>query len=194
MKPERIAGLLPMRKGHFRLESGHHFDRFLDLEMLFVLPNAVRPFARMLAERVKAHHADAVCGPMVEGAYVAMMVAEKLGIPFTYAERIPDDSITGLYPVRYKLPGAQRQLVNGRRVAVVNDVISAGSAIRGAYNDLVECGATPVMIASLAVIGDRARIWAAEKQIPLETLVTFENDVWEPDACPLCRDGVPLDN
>lgn len=194
MKPDRVAGLLPMRKGHFRLESGHHFDRFLDLELLFVLPKAVLPFANLLATPVKRSNAEVVCGPLVEGAFVAMMVAEKLGIPFTYAERIADDTLTGLYTVRYKLPGAQRQLVRGKRVAIVNDVISAGSAIRGAYNDLVECGATPVVVAALAVIGNRAAAWAASQEISVETLVSFPNEVWEPETCPLCREGIPLDN
>lgn len=183
-----------MRKGHFRLESGHHFDRFLDLEMLFVLPKALRPFAKQLAARVHSYKPEAICGPMVEGSFVAMMVAERLGAPFTYAERIADDTLSGLYPVRYKLPGAQRQLVRGKRVAIVNDVISAGSAVRGAYNDLVECGATPIVVASLAIIGNRGPVWAAEKQIPLEALVTFEDEVWEPESCPLCQQGVPLNN
>lgn len=194
MRNKGIAGLLPMRKGHFRLESGHHFDRFLDLEMLFVLPKALRPFAKQLAARIASHKPEAICGPMVEGAFVAMMVAERLGVPFTYAERIADDTLSGLYPIRYKLPGAQRQLVRGKRVAIVNDVISAGSAVRGAHHDLVECGATPIIVASLAVIGNRAALWAAEKAIPLEALVTFDSEVWEPENCPLCQQGIPMNN
>ena len=183
-----------MRNGHFRLESGHHFDRFIDLEMLFVLPKALQPFARMLAARLKPHNVEAICGPMVEGSFIAMMVAEKVGVPFTYAERIADDTLRGLYTVRYRLPGAQRQLVRGKRVAIVNDVISAGSAVRGAYNDLIECGATPVVIAALAVLGNRGPAWAAELQIPLDALVAMDNEVWEPESCPLCREGVPLNN
>jgi orotate phosphoribosyltransferase len=194
VRSHKIAGLLPTRRGHFRLESGHHFDRFIDLEMLFVLPKALQPFAKTLATRLRPHNIEAICGPMVEGAFIAMMVAEKLGVPFTYAERIADDTLTGLFTVRYRLPGAQRQLVHGKRVAIVNDVISAGSAVRGTYNDLVECGATPVIVAALAVLGSRAEKWAAEKQLPLETLVTLPNEVWEPDTCPLCQQGMPLNN
>ena len=36
------------------------------------------------------HSIEAVCGPLVEGAYVALMVAERLGVPFTYAERFDE--------------------------------------------------------------------------------------------------------
>ena len=44
-------------------------------------------------------------------------------------------------------------MVDGRRVAVVDDVIIAGSAVRGVLVELGACGATPVAIGALAVLG-----------------------------------------
>lgn len=183
-----------MRKGHFRLESGHHGDSWLDLELLFVLPEAIKPFARTLASRLRSHNVEAVCGPLVEGSFVAMMVASKLGVPFTYAERISDDTLSGLFTVRYRVPGAQREIVRGKRVAIVNDVINAGSAVRGTLKDLHECGANPVAISTLAVMGDRAAQLAQANNLPLETLAELPNEIWEPESCPLCKTGVPLNS
>lgn len=194
MRQHRITRLLPVRKGHFRLESGHHGDTWIDLELLFVLPEAIRPFARDLSNRLRGHDVEAVCGPMVEGSFVAMMVASKLTVPFTYAERVADDSLSGLFTVRYRVPGLQRQVVRGKRVAIVNDVINAGSAVRGTFADLVECGATPVAIGSLVVLGGKAVEIAAERQIALETLTTLPNEIWEPAECPLCQQGLALNN
>ena len=37
---KEVAALLPWRKGHFKLESGHHGDTWLNLELLCVQPGA----------------------------------------------------------------------------------------------------------------------------------------------------------
>ena len=86
----------------------------------------------------------------------------------------------------------QYWLVAGRRVAVVNDVINAGSAVRGTLADLYAAGAAPVAIGTLAVLGASASQIAAENQIALEQLVALENRIWIPSECPLCAQNLPL--
>ena len=186
-----VADLLPWRKGHFKLESGHHGDTWLNLELLCVHPEPVEQLAVVLADVLSEQRGEVVCGPLVEGAFVAMMVAKRLGVPFTYTERF--DSKSGeLFPVSYRLPGAQRDLVAGKRIIVVNDVIGAGSAVLGTLRDLYECGADPVAIATLATRGSAAGVLARENGLALETLATFPGEAWKPAECPLCAAGVPL--
>jgi orotate phosphoribosyltransferase len=192
-----VARLLPMRRGHFRLESGHHGDLWLDLELLCLRPEPVRRLAAQVAARLASHRVEAVCGPLVEGAFVALMVAAELGVAFTYAERIADRDDTDretdvLYPVQYRLPRALRDLVRGGRVGTVNDVINAGSAIRGTFADLKACGAEPVAIAALAVLGESAATFAADQKVALEAMAALPNEIWTPAECPLCARGVPL--
>jgi orotate phosphoribosyltransferase len=74
----------------------------------------------------------------------------------------------------------------------VNDVINAGSAVRGTLAALDECGAQPVAIGALAVYGESAAVLAATRALPLETLASFSSRIWEPRPCPLCSKGVPL--
>ena len=188
-----IARLLPARKGHFRLESGHHGDMWLDLELLCLRPEPVRRLAVEIAGRLAAHKVEAVCGPLIEGAFVALMVASELGVPFTYAERFADLHAEALYSVQYRLPRSLRDVVRGRRVAIVNDVINAGSAIRGTSADLKACGAEPVAVAALAVLGQAAARFATDQELALEAIAFLPNDVWIPSECPLCERGVPLE-
>jgi len=82
--------------------------------------------------------------------------------------------------------------LRGKRVAIVNDVINAGSAVRGTLASLKECGAQPIAIGTLAVYGDAARDLAATHDVALEALASFPSRIWEPSACPLCAKGVPL--
>ena len=190
---EQVAQLLPTREGHFVFESGHHGQVWLDLQLLLLHPERVQPLAEALADRLRGYHAAAVCGPLVEGAFVGLMVASSLRVPFTYSEPVRDHRATGLFPVLYPIPKSLQPELNGRRVAIVNDVINAGSAVRGTLAALTECGAQPVAIATLAVYGDAANELAARHAVALETLATFPNRIWEPSACPLCAKGIPVD-
>jgi orotate phosphoribosyltransferase len=188
-----VRALLRARRGHYQLESGHHGALWLDLELLCLRPAAVEPLAAALAARLAPHDVQAVCGPLVEGAFVALMVARALDVPFTYSDRVVDPAATGLFPVRYVVPPALRPQLAGRRVAIVNDVINAGSAVRGTLADLAACGAETAAIATLAVMGDSAFTLAHAAGAPLEALATLPGELWDPRTCPLCAAGAPLD-
>jgi len=70
---KELISLLAARKGHFLLESGHHGDLWLDLELLCLRPKQIEPFVEDLARQLQPHTVDAVCGPFNEGAFVALM-------------------------------------------------------------------------------------------------------------------------
>jgi orotate phosphoribosyltransferase len=189
------------RRGHFKMESGYHSDLWMELETLCRRPAAVQPLATALAAKLRAHSIDAVCGPLNEGAFISLMVAGELDCDFTYAE--PFDSAQGrriadrdarLFPVRYALPAALRSIAAGRRVAIVNDVISAGSAVRGTWTDLHAHGAHVVAIGCLLVLGDAIDTFAAERRIAVETLERSPYQLWTPAECPLCAAHVPLES
>ncbi len=197
---DEIVRLLPLRKGHFRLESGHHGDLWIDLELLCADPQPVRRYASEMGARLIQHSVEVICGPLVEGAFVGLLAAAGLGLPFCYSERVEPDG-TGvqgpedqLYPVPYRIPRPLRPRVRGKRVAVVNDVINAGSAVRGTITDLDACEAEIVVVAALLVLGSWAHDYTQSKAVPLETLAALPNTVWAPAECPLCSSGVPLDN
>jgi len=111
-----------------------------------------------------------VCGPLVEGAFVALMVASSLRVPFTYSEPVRDHRTAGLFPISYPIPKALQPELKGQRVAIVNDVINAGSAVRGTLTALKQCGAQPVAIATLAVYGEAASELAQKHGIALESV------------------------
>jgi len=190
---DEITRLLPALEGHFVFESGHHGTRWLELERLCYSPRPIRELATELAKRLSKYPVDMVCGPLVEGAFVALFVAEALGVPFTYTER-QVTTAAGLYPVEYRLPGTLRDAVRGKTVAIVNDVINAGSAVRSTFADLQTCEAKPIAIGCLAVLGQWTIRFAEDHAIALETLAAFPTQLWTPAACPLCAEGIPLTN
>ncbi len=181
------------RRGHFKLESGHHGDLWLELETLCLRPRAIISFAGRLAKRLTPYDVEVICGPLIEGSFVALLTASELDCDFTYAQRFADVPRDALYPVEYRLPQALHSAVRGKRVAVVNDVISAGSAVRGTLSDLRKLGANVVAIAAPLVLGNTFVDFAAAHQVPLEALQRLPYNLWTPSQCPLCKAGEPLE-
>jgi WD40 repeat protein/serine/threonine protein kinase/orotate phosphoribosyltransferase len=190
---EELLSLLAPRQGHFRLESGHHGDLWLEIPRLYLQPGRLRPFAVELARRLAAHGIKAVCGPLVEGSFLAQMVAEELDVEFFFAEQFARPQGDGLYPVGYRIPDVLQPIVRGKIIAVVDDVINAGFAVRGAFAALKSCGARPVAIGALLVLGPPGSSFAASEGVELESLASLPNRLWEPSSCPLCTSGVPLE-
>jgi orotate phosphoribosyltransferase len=190
----QLLNLMAARRGHFRFESGHHGNFWLDLEPLFLRPKLVRPFAEQLAEQLTRYEIDAVCGPLTGGAFVAEMVASALDVEFYFTEPVAGPERVGLFPVKYRLPSSLRSSIAGKRVAIANDVINAGSAVRGTYEDLRSCTAEVAVMGTLAILGDAAANYFDERDVPMEWLTQLPNDLWLPAECPLCSSGAPLDD
>lgn len=188
---EDLASLLKPRHGHFELESGHHGELWFDLESLCRRPAAVRPLAAELAQRLSPYRVEVICGPLVEGAFVGLLAALEMDLEFGYTEPRRSPDAQGLFPVSYHLPCAPRN-VAGRRVAIVNDVINAGSAVRGSMAALAECSADVVAIGTLLALGRMPAQLAQDAAVPLEALASEPNIIWNPEVCPLCARGVPL--
>jgi orotate phosphoribosyltransferase len=190
---EHLLSLLRERQGHFLLESGHHGDLWCQLETLCSHSREIRPFAARLAAQLLQYRVEVVCGPLVEGAFIALLVSLELGCEFAYAERFADTTREGLFPVKYRLPRALQPVVRGKRVAIVNDVISAGSAVRGTLSDLQALSTEVVAIGALLALGDAIIDFAAEHPVALELLERMPNNMWIPSECPLCVAGMPLE-
>ncbi|HEY8174398.1 MAG TPA: hypothetical protein VIF32_01785, partial [Gemmatimonadaceae bacterium] len=154
------------RRGHFRLESGHHGALWLDLDALFAEPKRIEPFVARLVAAIRPYDVAAVCGPLFGGAFLAQLVARDLGAEFCFTERVLPPESSGLFRARYVLPGAFRPRVRAKRFAIVDDVMSAGSALRGTYAELETLGAIPVVAGALLVLGTVGASYFAERGVP----------------------------
>ena len=130
--------------------------------------------------------------------FLAQLVAARLGALFCHSERRQSNTAGtsagdgGLYAATYRLPEALAARLPGLRVAVVDDVVNAGSAVRATLAALVHAAAQPVAFGALLTLGTTPATVAAAAGLPLETLATRENQIWEPEQCPQCASGEPL--
>ncbi len=190
---EKLIAFLAGRRGHFQMESGFHSEQWFELDRLLVQRERLRPFVSALAQRIAVHRIDAVCGPMTGGAELARRIAAEIGAEYFFTERFEPPQATGFFPVRYTVPAEARERLRGKTVALVDDAISAGSAIRGTHADLIACGARPVAMGALFVFGEAADKFATEHRLGLETIARMSFGIWKPTECPLCRAGIAVE-
>jgi orotate phosphoribosyltransferase len=84
--------------------------------------------------------------------------------------------------------------VKGKRVAVVDDVMSAGSSLRATCEELQAHGASVVVAGALLVLGSRGADFFAGRGVAVEAVARDEYQTWEPTGCPLCAAGIPLED
>jgi len=189
-----IIDALPARAGHFRLESGYHTDVWLTLDALFVNPRETAPLITALADRIGPHHVTAICGSLVGGAFLAQALALELGTEFYFSEPVPSNGGAQMFSAEYRLPGALRSRIRGHRVALIDDVISAGSSVRATAVALAEAGASIAVVGALFLLGRIGLDHFADRSIPVESLGQREFTLWDPSSCPLCAAAVPLED
>jgi orotate phosphoribosyltransferase len=186
--------LVAGRRGHFRLESGHHGGLWLDLDPLFAEPRRIETFVCALANALRPHNVSVVCGPFLGGAFLAQLVARALDAEFCFTERVMSGQPGDLYRARYLLPPAFVARIKGKRVAIVDDVMSAGSALRGTYAELQAHSAVTVVAGALLVLGSTGAGFFAEHDVPVAAAARDDYDLWLPADCPLCAEGLPLED
>jgi orotate phosphoribosyltransferase len=187
---DRLIALMQATTGHVVYESGHHGNLWLDLDRLWTRPRDLAPFVLDLTRLLPTDDFDVICGPMSGGAFISLAVATELDSPFCYVDRHLLPTGDG---VEYVLPKEFYRLVEGCRIALIDDVINAGSATRGAIRALESAGAEITVIGALLVLGSAVPAFASEANLQLVSLAAMSSELWKAEECPLCAEGVPID-
>ena len=175
---ERSGGLLD---GHFLLKSGRHAGRYLEKFLVLQHPAIGAELCRRFAEALAPYAPTLVVGPTTGGVILSFETARQLGgsVRAAFAE-----------PVE----GGGRALRRGGPVApdaqvvLVADSLTTGAALVDTVDAGRAAGGEPL---ASAVIVDRS-VTPIQLSLPLHALGRLEIPSWEPEACGLCADGVPL--
>ncbi len=178
------------RAGHFACESGLHGDTALALGLLVAAPRRLHQAAARLADKLRPHTPDLVCGPLVGGALVGQWVAFELGVPFVYAEPQPATTATAR---RYAVPPELGPTLRGKRAAIVDDVINAGAATHACAREIETWGGTVVAVGSLIARTPGPVDRWPDHGLPVAHLLGLPWHTWPAADCPLCRARVPVD-
>jgi orotate phosphoribosyltransferase len=77
----------------------------------------------------------------------------------------------------------------GEKVVIVEDVVTTGKSTRETADVVAQHGGVVIGFASILNRSGKANPFDA----PYESLATLNLETYDPEACPLCAQGVPLD-
>ena len=169
-------------EGHFSLTSGLHSTVYLQCALVLQYPEAAERLGRALAgdlRRVIDSPIRLVASPALGGIIIGHEVARALGARFIFTER---DVTIGKMTLRRGF-----QVTPGETAVVVEDVITTGGSTREVIEVLREAGAEVLGAGSII---DRSGGHAPVGG-PRVALATLQVSSHQPEACPLCAQGVP---
>lgn len=169
-----------VRTGHFLLTSGKHSDTYVEKFRLLERPELAGPLLEELAHRFRGERVSVVLGPAVGGIIIAYEVARHLGARAVFAERVD-----GRLTLRRGFHINPRE-----RCLVVEDVVTTGGSLREALDVARTAGADVV---GAALLVDRTGGQDIAPGIRVESLARVGAQTWDPDGCPQCAAGVPLE-
>ncbi len=169
---------------HVVYTSGKHGSAYVNKDAVYPHTTRVAALGAMLAEAARDWAPEVVCGPALGGIVLSQWTAHALGVPSVFAEKAPDD------PEAMLLGRGYDDLVRGRRVLVVEDILNTGVSVRRAVAAVRAAGGEVVGVAALC---NRGGLIARDLDVPvLAALVDLALEAWDEANCPLCRDGVPV--
>jgi len=181
---------------HFAYVSGDHGAGWIAKDLIFPATANGDALGRMLAAAVGEYDAEIVCGPSTGGLIVSQWVAHHLGIPSVFAEHDPawirpaDAHAGHEMQGPFVLRRGYDEMVQGRRVLVVDDVVNTGHSVRQTAEAARAAGSDVVACAAFV---DRGNVDAAGIGVPIYGFLLQERiPAWPAADCRLCRDGVPM--
>lgn len=181
--------------GHFLFTSGLHGSEYMQCQKIMQYPRYGMQLARVLARQLleSGIAPEAVIGPALGAIHWEVFLATAFdellskGEPVRaiFAERVTDASgDANAFAIRRGI-----ELAANEKVLVVEDVTTTGGSVRKVLNLVQQLGATPVAVAALV---DRSG-GSITFDVPFHKLMALNLESYEPDKCPHCAKGLPID-
>ncbi len=170
-----LRELRVLEEGHFLLNSGLHSRYYFQKFRILENPDATSRLCNVIAEKYRTGNIEWVIGPTTGGIIIAFEVARQMKIQSGFAEERDGKRVIGR--------GFE---INEKRVLLVDDVLTTGKSIIETLDAIRQKGGK---VAGVAVLIDRSII-----ELPFEPFAVYKKAVenFNPEKCPLCKNGVQL--
>ncbi|MBU8870578.1 MAG: orotate phosphoribosyltransferase [Gemmatimonadales bacterium] len=175
---EMMKELGALHHGHFQLSSGRHSDTYFQCARLLQYPELAKELGAAMGAFFKESACDLVVSPALGGILIGHEMARAMGRRFVFTERKD-----GVMMIRRGFA-----MDPGEKVIIAEDVVTRGTSLLEVVKVVEEAGGQVVGLTSII---DRTS-GEVELPLPLKSLAKVKVETWEPDDCPLCREGVEV--
>jgi len=162
-------------EGHFVLTSGMHSGGYVQSARALQYPQHAETLGRWIAESFHGTAVDVVLSPALGGIVIGQEVARALGVRAMFGEREG-----GVMTLRRGF-----EVAPGERVLVIEDVTTTGGSVREIMQVAQERQGQVVGVGALL----NRSPGQVDLGVPLHALALLHMQNYQPDACPLCRQG-----
>ncbi|MGB9893252.1 MAG: orotate phosphoribosyltransferase [Candidatus Saccharicenans sp.] len=168
-------------QGHFKLTSGKHSEWYFEKIRLIERPVVLEKIIDLLVEEIKKDNLefDYVVSPAYGGIAIGFLTALKLKKLFAFTQRV-EEKMT----LRSGFSGLESS-----RAIIVEDILTTGGSIQEVLGCLAE---KKVEVNGIYCLVDRSAGQVLIQGKPVRSLLSLKVEAFEPDNCPLCRQGLPL--
>ena len=175
-------------EGHFKLTSGRHSNLYINKDKAFthniLYREIVDQMVQILFKKYKPNDYDIITGPAVAGLSLASPIALFTRKDYVYPEK-SNTIITGRKEMIFRR-GYDKVLKN-KRVIITEDIITTGSSVQQTIDAVNKCDGRVICVLS---IWNRSN-WGPSI-CPLYSLIESEVQSWDPEDCPMCKEGIEL--
>lgn len=170
-------------EGHFQLTSGLHSNQYFQCAKVLQYHGHATALCADIASRFSGSDIDVVIAPAMGGIVVGQEVGRLLNARTMFTERKD-----GAMQLRRGFG-----IHKGERVLVCEDVVTTGGSVAEVIKIVKELRGTPVGVGYIVDrSGGTVRFDLADGGMQHAVLL-MDVVAYKPDACPLCKQGMPIE-
>src|SRR3989338_3413671 len=173
--------------GHFLYTSGLHGDTYINKDAIYPHTQETKEICGMWAEDFKDADIEVVVGPAMGGVILANNTADALtlitghDVPGVYAEKADKGFV---------FTRGYEEFVKGKRVLVVEDILTTGGSAKSVVEAVREIGGEVV---GVAVIANRGGVKPQDLGVDiLDSLMDIQMKAVRQGECQKCSEGIPI--
>lgn len=164
-------------EGHFCLTSGLHSNIYFQCAKLYQYPEITEKIGEMLAEKLSGLEFDTIIAPAVGAVIIGYETAKQAKKRNLFVERKDGEmALRRGYTLK-----------KGEKVVIIEDVITTARTI----NETIE--AIKEFDAELVAVGCIVDRTSGRSNYNIKSLLQIDPIVYNPEECPLCREGIPIE-
>ncbi len=167
-----------MMDGHFLLTSGRHSSVYIEKFRLLENPTYLDKICAGLALQFSPNEVDVVLGAAIGGILLTGGVGRHLDKRNIFTERVD-----GRMELRRGF-----SIEPNQRVLIVEDIVTTGNSV---FEMIEVVNSNNGEIVSVACLVDRSK-HGIDFGVRKNALLSLPSDDWDPELCPLCKQGMPI--
>lgn len=179
-----------LTESHFVYTSGRHGDAYINKDAVYPHTREISDLCRMFAEDFKDKGVEVVAAPAVGGVILSHETASHL-------TKMTEKDILGVYAEKQEDGNMEfrrgyADLIKGKRVLVVEDVLTTGGSVLKTIKAVEKSGGTVI---GLGAICNRGGVKPEDIGVEaIDALINVQMESYPEEDCKQCKAGVPIDS